>query len=237
MYRTVKRFFDIIFSGLGLVLLLPVFVPIILLLKLTGEGEIFYRQQRVGYKNKTFGILKFATMMKDSANIGSGLVTVRNDPRITPLGTFLRKSKINELPQIINVLIGDMSLVGPRPLPESSVAKYRPDVRLYLYQNRPGITGIGSLLFRDEERLVTAYKNQGNDPLVYYKAYIYPYKGALEMWYYDHIGFLTDVAILFLTFWSVIKSDSQLVYKIFKSLPKKQDELSVSWIEKTNNHI
>lgn len=236
MYSTVKRFFDIIFSGFGLVLLLPIFVPIILLLKLTGEGEIFYRQQRVGYKNKIFGILKFATMKKDSANIGSGLVTVRNDPRITPLGSFLRISKMNELPQIINVLIGDMSLVGPRPLPESSVAKYSPDVKAKLYQNRPGITGIGSLLFRDEEKLVTAYKNQGKDPLDYYRAHIYPYKGALELWYYDHISFSTDLAILFLTFWSVVKSDSQLVYKIFKSLPEKPNELSVSWIEKTKSH-
>ena len=106
MYSVIKRFFDIVFSGLGLVLLLPIFVPIMILLKLTGEGEIFYGQQRVGYKNKNFGILKFATMLKDSANIGSGLVTVRKDPRITPLGSFLRISKINELPQIINVFLG-----------------------------------------------------------------------------------------------------------------------------------
>lgn len=235
MYSVIKRFFDIVFSGLGLVLLLPIFVPIMILLKLTGEGEIFYKQQRVGYKNKTFGILKFATMLKESANIGSGLVTVRNDPRITPLGSFLRISKINELPQIINVFLGEMSLVGPRPLPESSIAKYSPDVKEKLYQNRPGITGIGSLLFRDEEKLVTAYKNQGEDPLDYYRTHIYPYKGALELWYYEHISFSTDIAILFLTFWSVVKSDSQLVYNIFKSLPKKPTELSVSWIENTNH--
>lgn len=235
MYSVIKRFFDIVFSGLGLVLLLPIFIPIMILLKLTGEGEIFYKQQRVGYKNKKFGILKFATMLKESANIGSGLVTVRNDPRITPLGSFLRISKINELPQIINVFLGDMSLVGPRPLPESSVAKYSPAVKEKLYQNRPGITGIGSLLFRDEEKLVTAYKNQGNDPLDYYRAHIYPYKGALELWYYEHISLSTDMAILFLTFWSVVKSDSQLVYNIFKSLPTKPIELSVSWIENTNH--
>lgn len=235
MYLIIKRFFDIVFSGLGLVLLLPIFAPIMILLKITAEGEIFYKQQRVGYKNKTFGILKFATMLKESANMGSGLVTVRNDPRITPLGSFLRISKINELPQIINVFVGDMSLVGPRPLPESSVAKYSPDVKEKLYQNRPGITGIGSLLFRDEEKLVTAYKNQGNDPLDYYRGHIYPYKGALELWYYKHISLSTDIAILFLTFWSVVKSDSQLVYNIFKSLPKKPIELSVSWIENTNH--
>lgn len=236
MYRIVKRFFDIIFSSFGLILLLPVFIPVIVLLKLTGEGEIFYRQQRVGYKNKQFGILKFATMLKDSVHIGSGLVTVRHDPRITPLGSFLRMSKLNELPQIINVLMGDMSFIGPRPLPESSVVKYSPEVREKLYSNRPGITGMGSLLFRDEEKLVTAYKNQGKDPLDYYRAYIYPYKGALELWYLRNISFFTDLAILFLTFWSIIKSNSQIVYKVFKSLPKRPDELSVDWINKSADH-
>lgn len=234
MYRLIKRFFDIIFSCSGLILLLPIFIPIIILLKFTGEGEIFYRQERVGFKNNKFGILKFATMLKDSANIGTGLVTVRSDPRITPLGSFLRMSKINELPQIINVLVGDMSFVGPRPLPESSVVKYSQEVRENLYQNKPGITGIGSLLFRDEEKLVTAYKNLGRDPLEYYRSYIYPYKGALEMWYHKNISFFTDISILFLTFWSIVKSDSQLVYKVLKGLPKKPQELSVSWIGKSH---
>jgi lipopolysaccharide/colanic/teichoic acid biosynthesis glycosyltransferase len=232
MYTLIKRSFDILFSLLGLFILSPILIPILILLKLTGEGEVFYRQERIGYKNKPFGILKFATMLKDSANIGSGLVTTRNDTRITPMGKFLRMSKINELPQLWNVFAGDMSFVGPRPLPKSSVAKYSDDVQSILYDNRPGITGIGSLVFRDEEKLVSAFKDKtGRDPLEYYRSYIYPYKGALETWYHQHISFKADIAILFLTFWSIVRSKSNLVYHWFKTLPKKPIELNVDFIK------
>lgn len=213
-------------------MLLPFFILVMILLKLTGEGEVFYRQSRIGYKNNRFGILKFATMLKDSVNMGGGMVTVRNDPRITPLGGFLRKYKINELPQLWNVLAGDMSFVGPRPLPQSSVIKFEADVQSILYQNRPGITGIGSLVFRDEEKLITAWKKAGKDPLEYYKKYIYPYKGALETWYIHNISFSTDMKILVLTFWSIVKSESGLVYKWFTKIPPKPDELHVKWIQK-----
>ena len=115
MYKFIKRFFDILFSLLALVILLPVFIPIIILLLLTGEHEVFFRQERVGYKNSIFRIWKFATMLKNSPNMGHGDMTVRKDPRITPLGRFLRQSKINELPQVFNILTGDMSFVGPAP--------------------------------------------------------------------------------------------------------------------------
>jgi lipopolysaccharide/colanic/teichoic acid biosynthesis glycosyltransferase len=116
MYPIVKRFFDFTFSLLGLIVLLPLLLPIAIGLKLTGEGEIFYKQNRIGYKNTHFGILKFATMLKNSSKIGTGAITVRNDPRVTVLGKYLRMTKINELPQLINVLLGTMSIVGPRPL-------------------------------------------------------------------------------------------------------------------------
>ncbi len=116
MYKHIKRFFDIVFSLIALLLLSPVLVPIIILLLLTGEHEVFYRQDRVGYKNKIFRIWKFATMLKNSPNMGHGDMTMRGDSRITPVGKFLRQSKINELPQLINILTGDMSFVGPRPL-------------------------------------------------------------------------------------------------------------------------
>lgn len=215
-------------------MLLPFFILVMILLKLTGEGEVFYWQSRIGYKNNRFGILKFATMLKDSVNMGGGMVTVRNDPRITPLGGFLRKYKINELPQLWNVLAGDMSFVGPRPLPQSSVIKFEADVQSILYQNRPGITGIGSLVFRDEEKLITAWKKAGKDPLEYYKKYIYPYKGALETWYIHNISFSTDMKILLLTFWSIVKSESGLVYKWFTKIPPKPDELHVKWIQKAH---
>lgn len=230
MYKDFKRIWDIIFSAITLLLLLPVFIPIIILLKLTGEGEIFYRQERVGFQNRTFGILKFATMLKNSASMGSGLVTVRKDPRITPLGGFLRRYKINELPQLWNVFSGEMSFVGPRPLPESSVVKYSDVVKKILYKNRPGITGIGSLIFRDEEKLVTCWKNTGREPLDYYRSYIYPYKGMLENWYFENIGFITDVKIVFLTAWSIFDSHSNLPYRFFRNLPAKPVELSEKWI-------
>lgn len=176
-------------------------------------------------------------MLKNSPNMGNKTVTVRNDPRITKIGQFLRFTKINELPQILNVLKGEMSLVGPRPLLVTSFHKYTPEVQKVIYQNKPGITGIGSLVFRDEEKLVTAYKKLGKDPLDYYREHIYPYKGALESWYYNNISFWTDVRILSLTFWSVLNSDSQLVFKVFKNLPPKPEELSVTWIEKSHKNL
>ena len=202
-----------------------------ILLRITGEGEIFYLQERMGYQNKPFKIIKFATMLKDSLNLGSKTITVKNDPRITPLGKYLRITKINELPQIINVIKGDMALVGPRPLLIPSFHKYSEEVQKTIYQNRPGITGIGSLVFRDEEKLITAVKNTGKDPLKYYKNHIYPYKGELEQWYYDHVSLKTDMIILILTFWVVLTKNSNLVYKCFSDLPPKPRELSIYFIQ------
>jgi lipopolysaccharide/colanic/teichoic acid biosynthesis glycosyltransferase len=225
MYLQAKRFIDIFCSSIALLLLCPILILIGILLKFSAEGEIFYKQERLGYKNRLFGILKFATMLKDSPNLGNKTVTVRNDPRITLIGKYLRYSKVNELPQIINVLMGQMSFVGPRPLLTTSVKKYVKEVQDVIYLNRPGITGLGSLVFRDEERLVTAYKNTGGDPLDFYKDFIYPYKGQLELWYYHNQSFLVDVKILFLTFWSLIDSRSDLVYRWLPNIPKRPKTL------------
>lgn len=215
MYPIVKRFFDILFSAIALLILSPLLVPIMILLKLTGEHEVFYFQQRVGYRNRMFNIWKFATMKKDSPNIGTGEITLRNDPRVTTMGKFLRKTKINELPQIINVLKGDMSIVGPRPLMKKSFDHYSPEVQQVIYNSRPGITGIGSVIFRDEEKIVS----ESNDLQATYKE-IFLYKGKVEMWYQKHISFFTDFMIIFLTAWHVIFSGSRLVYKVFPSLPE-----------------
>lgn len=114
MYIIIKRLFDIITSSVALVLLSPLLIPIMIILKVTGEGYIWYLQERVGYKNKLFNIYKFATMLKDSANMPGGLITLKKDPRLTPMGGFLRASKINELPQLLNIFLGDMSVVGPK---------------------------------------------------------------------------------------------------------------------------
>lgn len=218
MYRIIKRFFDIVFSLLVIIILLPFFIILVPLLKFTGEGYIFYSQKRIGYRNTTFYVLKFATMLKDSPNIGSGLVTLRNDPRLTPLGGFLRITKLNELPQIFNVLKGDMSFVGPRPLVDKTFEPYSDYVKANIYKVKPGITGIGSIVFRDEEKLMTECKG---DPKVFYNTTIAPYKGELEMWYLKHQSFAVDFAILFLTAWQIVFPQSKLLHKLFPSLPKK----------------
>src|SRR5690606_28170457 len=136
----------------------------------------------------------------------------------------------NELPQIINVIKGDMALVGPRPILSISLKRYTPEVRNIIYKNKPGITGIGSLIFRDEELLVTAYKEMGKDPAEYYQKYIFPYKGALESWYFYNCSLLVDFQILFLTFWSLINSNSDLIYKLFQNLPSKPESLTLTGI-------
>jgi lipopolysaccharide/colanic/teichoic acid biosynthesis glycosyltransferase len=231
MYTFVKRFFDLFFSILGLILISPIFLILIIILKFTGEGEIFYFQERIGLRNKKFKIFKFATMLKDSQNFGNKTHTVRNDPRITKVGRFLRLSKINELPQVLNVINGTMSVVGPRPLIESSFNKYPEEVKRIIYLNRPGITGLGSLIFRDEEKLVTIYKDLGGDSLQYYRDYIFPYKAQLEKWYFENRSFQLDFLILFLTFYSLINKNNNLIFSVFKTIPNKPEILTENGIK------
>lgn len=218
MYKHFKRFFDIIFSLLAIILLSPILIPVIILLLLTGEHEVFYRQDRVGYKNKIFKIWKFATMLKNSPNMGDGDITKRGDPRITRVGKLLRQSKINELPQLINILTGDMSFVGPRPLMKVGFDRYTDDLKSKVYNVIPGLTGIGSIVFRDEELIITQSKLP---PQETYRTIILPYKGALEVWYQQHRNFYTDFMILFLTAWYIVFPNSNLVHKVFPSLPKR----------------
>ena len=216
MYILLKRIIDLFVASLALVLLFPILFPVIIILLLTGEHEVFYLQKRIGYKNKPFYIWKFATMIKNSPNIGTGEITLRNDPRVTKFGKFLRMSKLNELPQIINVFKGDMSIVGPRPLMEISFKLYPTEVQSVIYESKPGITGIGSLLFRDEEKILSDSTN----PRATYAA-IYPYKAALEMWYRQQASTYTDLMIIFLTAWSIIFPKNNLVEKVFRGLPQR----------------
>jgi lipopolysaccharide/colanic/teichoic acid biosynthesis glycosyltransferase len=216
MYLFLKRIIDIIIAGIALLLLSPILIPSIFILLVTGEREVFYFQKRVGYKNKLFDIWKFATMLRNSPNIGTGEITLRNDPRVTAFGKILRMTKVNELPQIINVFKGDMSIVGPRPLMQVSVNLYPDEIRDKIYNCKPGMTGIGSLIFRDEEKIIS----DAADPKAMY-AQIYPYKGALEMWYQKNASLYTDFMIIFLTAWSIIFPKNQLVHKIFKDLPSR----------------
>ena len=219
MYSFLKRLIDIIVSFITLILLLPLFIPIVIALRLTAEGEVFYFQERIGLNNSRFQIWKFATMLKNSMNMGTGSITLQNDFRVTPIGKFLRKTKINELPQIINILKGDISLVGPRPLVTKTFSAYSTEVQGQIYKVKPGLTGIGSIIFRDEESIISAVKDE--DPHEFYKRVIAPYKGELEMWYQDHRSFLLDLQLIFMTAWVILFPESRLYEKWFKDLPKR----------------
>lgn len=219
MYRTFKRLFDLVSGLIFLLILSPLFLPIIILLKLTGEGEVFYFQKRLGLNNRTFYIWKFATMLKDSMNLGSGSITLKNDFRVTGVGKILRKTKLNELPQIINIIKGDISLVGPRPLVTKAFDAYSNNVQARIYDLKPGLTGIGSIVFRDEESLISGVSDQ--DPHEFYKEVIAPYKGELEMWYQENISLSTDIKLILLTAWVIVFKESTLYLKIFKDLPKR----------------
>jgi lipopolysaccharide/colanic/teichoic acid biosynthesis glycosyltransferase len=198
---------------------------IILILRITGEGEIFYRQQRIGLGGKLFGVFKFATMAKNSENIGTGLITVKGDPRVFPVGRFLRKTKINEFPQIVNILIGDMSVVGPRPQVPLHFGVFPEKVKQKIVDVRPGLTGIGSIVFRDEESILEKNKALSYDEC--YSQLIAPYKGELELWYIRKRSFLTYVSLITLTAWVVVFPNSKIYLKIYKDLPVPPSYLKV----------
>ena len=216
-YLNSKRFLDIALAILLISILSPILVLVTFLLLIFNRGEIIFFQKRLGLDNKYFYIFKFATMNKESINLPGGSITLRNDPRVTKIGRILRISKLNEMPQLFNVFIGNMSFVGPRPLMEDGYNLYSDDTKEILYKSKPGITGISSIVFRDEEKLVT---ESGSDPLLFYKNYIFPYKSQLEIWYFKNKSFRVDFLIIILTGIKVICPKSNLEFKIFKSLPK-----------------
>lgn len=216
----IKRAFDLIFALGGILLLVPFFL-LLYILKIVEHGKpILFTQPRVGYKNKIFLIYKFATMVEGSHKTQSAYITTAKDTRITSIGSILRKTKIDELPQVINILRNEMSVVGPRPLMKESFYAYPREIQNLIYTAKPGITGIGSLIFHDEERLMTICKEIGMDPLDYYKNHIYAFKGDLEKWYTQNISFVTDFKILMLTIWVVFSRENNLVHKTFSDLPK-----------------
>lgn len=211
----IKRLFDLVVSAIALVLLSPILVPVVIALLLTGEHEIFYRQQRIGRGGRPFGILKFATMLKNSAALPGGDITVRGDPRVLPLGGFLRKTKINELPQLINVLLGDMSLIGYRPLTPRVAAMFPDEHWQAIAHLRPGLSGIGSIVFRDEERIL----DEATDREAVYREVIAPYKAQLERWYAVHAGLWTDLKLMVLTLAAVAKPDLDIA-RMLPGLPR-----------------
>jgi lipopolysaccharide/colanic/teichoic acid biosynthesis glycosyltransferase len=209
---------DLTIALLAALICLPLFIPIMIILKFTGEGEVFYFQERVGKNNRMFSIWKFA-MLKNSPSIGTGDVTIKNDSRVLPMGKFLRKSKINELPQIFNVLNGTMSIVGARPLMPQSFNQYSGSVKEIIYSTPPGITGIGSLIFRDEESIID---KSGMEPRFFYENFILPYKGELEVWYQNKKSLFLDMQIIILTAWLIFSPDSKIINRFFSDLPTRK---------------
>ena len=216
-----KRFLDVILSFSGLLLLAPLLIPVVIILRFTGEGEIFYIQERAGRGGNSFGLYKFATMLKNSPNIGAGEITVREDPRVLTFGKFLRKTKLNELPQLWNIFLGDMSVVGPRPMVLSTYAYYPEEAREKLNTIRPGLTGIGSIVFRDEER----YLANRNEPMTFYKEHIIPYKSDLEVWFVKNNGLWLYFKVILVTAWVVFFPSSTIANKAFGDIPRLPDSL------------
>lgn len=211
-----KRIFDFCVALILLVILSPILLPIVIALRFSGENKVFYRQQRIGLNNEVFTITKFATMLEDSPNMEGGSYTLKDDPRILPMGGFLRKSKINEIPQLLDILFGKMSFVGPRPQMIKVHSWYPAEYSEVFMGLRPGITGIGSIVFRDEESILLA----ADDYDYCYKNEIIPAKTKLELWYKENGSFLGDIALMLITAWIVIKAESNLLYDIFPNIPK-----------------
>ena len=208
-----QRLFDILFSSLAIIILVPILIIIILILSLTGEREIFYRQNRIGKNKVNFKLLKFATMLKNSENQGAGTVTLKNDFRVLPFGRILRKTKLNELPQLFNIFLGHMSIIGPRPLHIKQFSFYNEYDQKVISSIRPGLSGLGSIVFRDEEKIL----QNVSDPDKTYKEKITPKKAELEKWYVHNKSIYLYFKLILLTVIVVILP-SVKIEKFFKNI-------------------
>jgi len=224
-----KRILDIVVALAMLIPLLPLLVIVALILRFTGERHVFYVQPRRGKGGKMFGLIKFATMLADSVNMGTKDITVRNDPRVLPFGRLLRKTKINELTQLLNVLKGDMSIVGWRPLLEAGLNFYPEEVRQELFKIKPGLTGIGSIVFRDEEQILHLSEKKNREC---YRDDIMPYKGELETWYARNQSIWLDIKLILATAIAVLLPTSNFYLKLFTTLPSLPESSEIARIRK-----
>ncbi len=190
--KIIKRLADIILSLLAMIVVSPVFIIVSVLIKLTGE-DVFFFQKRIGQYEKDINLIKFTTMPKGSEKSGS--ITTSADPRPSKLGKYLRKTKINEMPQLINIFIGSMSIVGPRPLLREHAEIYPEEKRRKIYSMKPGLIGIGSLYFHDEDSLLASVDNTTQ----YYEEVIMPKKAELELWYNQNWNILLDCRLCLLS--------------------------------------
>jgi len=202
LYELIKRIFDCGVAALGLILLLPLMAVIALLIKLDSPGSVFFAHERVGRHGRKFKVLKFRTMVQDAPKLG-GAITARHDPRITRIGRLLRTTKLDELPQLWNVLKGEMSLVGPRPEVERYVQLWEPALREQVLSVRPGITGLTQIRYRHEERLLA----QQPDPEKYYREVLLPLKLASDAEYVRRRSLLFDFYLLLRTFLALFQRE------------------------------
>jgi lipopolysaccharide/colanic/teichoic acid biosynthesis glycosyltransferase len=215
------RFFDILLSSIAVIILFPFMLPIMIALKLTGEHDIFYKQTRIGKNGKPFKMLKFATMLRNSPNLPGGLITTPDDPRLLPMGKFLRKTKINELPQVLNIFMGQMSIVGYRPFAEKHYNLYSNEVKQQINTIRPGLTGIGSIIFCNEEEILHSV----NDREYFHDKIITLYKGQLECWYVKNQTIKNYFLIVICTILVIFNSKNRFWQSVFRNLPKIPKEL------------
>lgn len=209
------RGLDLLFSFFALLFLIPIFFLLIPVLRFTGEGEVFFLQERIGKNGLKFKVLKFATMLKDSPNLGAGTITEKNDLRILPLGQFLRKTKINELPQLFNILLGDMSVIGPRPHCARDLQGIPEEILKKVLKISPGLSGVGSVMFRDEEIILHNCDN-GRE---FYDAIIAPYKGSLEVWYIENKSVSLYLKLILSTIRALCGTKPISLFRIFPTLP------------------
>jgi len=195
---------------------------VITILRFTGEGHIFFVQERIGLNSKKIRLIKFVTMLKNSPYIGTGTLTIKDDPRVLPFGKFLRKTKINEIPQLFNIVFGDMSIIGPRPLTKRNFNMYSEHARKIISRVKPGLSGIGSIFFRNEEELIY----DKSDPTSYYADVLAPYKADLEIWFVENKNLFLYFKCIILTIVVLIKPSYKNFKFFFKDLPKPSTELS-----------
>lgn len=226
------RLLDFLLALVAILILLPFMTPLLVLLRFTGDGEVFYYQKRKGKHGKDFFLIKLSTMKKDSLNSRMGSITVRDDPRIKFMGHTLRRWKLNELPQVINILLGDLSVVGPRPLIEGTTGynAYSDDLKSKIFSNRPGLTGIGSIVFRDEESILSSVDN----PHDFYVRELAPYKADLELWYFENKSLKVDIGIIICTAISIMLPKSLIHEKILFGIPKVPKKLKEYIVKKSN---
>ena len=223
---------DFLLALVAILILFPFIVPLLFLLRVTGDGEVFYYQKRKGKHGKDFFLIKLSTMNKDSVNSGMGSITVRDDPRIKFMGHTLRRWKLNELPQVVNILLGDLSVVGPRPLIEGTTGynAYSDDLKSKIFSNRPGLTGIGSIVFRDEEAILSSVDN----PHDFYVRELAPYKADLELWYFENKSLKVDIGIIICTAISIIFPKSRIHENIFPGIPKVPEKLKEYMVKESS---